>query len=602
MMSVKRFVLIVLGVGLACSAGARHCGVRQPNLSRLRLQARPPAGPFRMAAQFRAAVDEKPHIDVLIAHDLTAESWVKTHENGSMQSFAQARINDMNKCLANTGLDKDFKFHLAGVVKVNEAFDVGRGNDLDVLLDSLIDPYGQVVATGEWLNLSRERERVHADIVAVLVDGKGSDLVGISYSLMDDSESTISFRAHPEAIPEFGDWAYCVCDVEGVKGRYTLLHEIGHLMGCGHPDESCAEKKMFAFSDGNSELGPQLFDYSSGLYFWLDEKGYTTIMGYVNGGLRPDRSYSPSDIFSIIPYFTSSDAAVSYEGHALGDALHDNARTLRETCRYVAQYRFAQKEEMPITTLSYDRAATFLAVVKDPGKVMGLMQLKIGKSNKDRKSKVSAVYTGLDGKKVSSESKQVDLAAGNRVSLTFKKTGQTANLWLHEEDFAGDFDQMDVKACDGVGLSTGSHQVSVNAFPDELGGLTVLKELLPTVNVPEDFTVAKNKFVFGKAAAVKFLKVVDQESGAISYRLDVDTSKGRSNKSGLKLTFSPKSGVVKGSFKVYAADYSKAMGPKPKAPGLKKYNVKVTGVIGEGLGEAIGVCRKPPINVDLHIR
>ncbi|MBR1921637.1 MAG: hypothetical protein IJ829_06515, partial [Kiritimatiellae bacterium] len=65
--------------------------------------------------------------------------------------------------------------------------------------------------------------------------------------------------------------------------------------------------------------------------------------------------------------------------------------------------------------------------------------------------------------------------------------------------------------------------------------------------------------------------------------LAVDTSRGRTNLSALRLAYSPKTGLFKGTFKIYALDETAAGRLR-----LKRYTAKVNGVVydGEGVGEA----------------
>ena len=108
----------------------------------------------------------------------------------------------------------------------------------------------------------------------------------------------------------------------------------------------------------------------------------------------------------------------------------------------------------------------------------------------------------------------------------------------------------------------------------------------------EQATAAGGKWSFAKAAGVKWAKPkkgaeqpeeFDPESGK---GLIVDTSKG-ANLSGLKLTYTPKKGTFKGSFKVYALE------GEGKATKLKKYTVNVTGVVVGGVGYGVATCKKP---------
>ena len=108
-----------------------------------------------------------------------------------------------------------------------------------------------------------------------------------------------------------------------------------------------------------------------------------------------------------------------------------------------------------------------------------------------------------------------------------------------------------------------------------------LEDLLPD---GEPVVAAGGKWKFAKAASVKWAKpkkgaeppeIYDEESGK---GLLVDTSAGKTNLSALKLTYTPKRGTFKGSFKLYALEGA------GKATKLKKYMVKVSGVVVDGVG------------------
>ena len=64
-----------------------------------------------------------------------------------------------------------------------------------------------------------------------------------------------------------------------------------------------------------------------------------------------------------------------------------------------------------------------------------------------------------------------------------------------------------------------------------------------------------------------------------AFNLVINDTKG-TNRSAMKLTYTPKTGIFKGSFKIYAIQDGK----------LKKFTVKVAGVVvdGKGWGRATG--------------
>ena len=61
----------------------------------------------------------------------------------------------------------------------------------------------------------------------------------------------------------------------------------------------------------------------------------------------------------------------------------------------------------------------------------------------------------------------------------------------------------------------------------------------------------------------------------------------------MKLTYTPKKGTFKGAFKVYALDGGLGTSRPTK---LKKYTVKVSGVVVGGVGYGTATCKTPALN------
>jgi hypothetical protein len=109
--------------------------------------------------------------------------------------------------------------------------------------------------------------------------------------------------------------AFSLSRVQQVEWTYTMIHEIGHNMGCHHR------------KDQVTQPGPGLFSYSAG-WRWIgnDSGKYCSVMSY------------EEDNYNREAYF--SNPSILYQGVATGDAADgDNARTLRETKHVVAAYR-----------------------------------------------------------------------------------------------------------------------------------------------------------------------------------------------------------------------------------------------------------------------
>lgn len=277
--------------------------VRRPHSCR---ELRPPesaAPPLRASRSAPPVLssDSDAAVDLLLAYDTKAANWARA-EVGSPQAFAEVTVQKMNAALANTGLDASFRFRLAGVLEV------GGSADGD-LVAALHAAQGGTSLNGvSWKSVRAARDAVGADIVCILADtGSSSGLAGMGYSLFPEGES------------DFSEYAYNACAIRAVAQGHTLTHEVGHNMGAGHPD---------TMADA-ANRGPQYYPYSSGLFFHVDEDAYFTVMGYNYDGY--------GNYYSEVPYFSTPNRA--YRGVAVGDATHDNARTLRQTFARTAAYR-----------------------------------------------------------------------------------------------------------------------------------------------------------------------------------------------------------------------------------------------------------------------
>lgn len=377
---------VALSIGLCVCAARFALAVGQPECAEVRPNPAALAGSdpelpqaIGLASSKEAQLDV---IDILIAFDASAQSWLVFEGRGTLEDYARACVDRMNACLDNSAIS-EFRFRLAGALAVDE--DVSGSTLLMTLYNRLVDLDGNFVGTGAWRGVSDARERTGADIVSVLVAHGSTGVVGCGFSL--DYE----YRKNVSRIPDFAKFAYNVCSIQSADASCMQMHEVGHNMGCGHADASCASAGV------GIALGPQLFTYSSGYYFWKDGVGYNTIMGYNFGGLQPDGSYDPHARFVEVPCFSSPD--LSYGGVPCGTSHNDNRRTLLETYRYVAQFRVARQQapERPADVrpeaggLPYLTRATVYDgyLMDEAGAPAGTVQVKVAKG---KKSKASGTY------------------------------------------------------------------------------------------------------------------------------------------------------------------------------------------------------------------
>ena len=600
---MKRFANFLVAsllslMAMVCTA-MPHCRTLKPDPAafawRAALSGERAANTPPLRASVRADVRQSV-VDVLVAYDLSAQKWLAFNGKGTPLEYAKRKVEQMNECLGNSLIDT-FKFRLVGTVCSGADATQYRAAagyvDLEfILTQKLVNGWGDVVASGEWRAITNAREALGADVVSVLVDAGRHGNIGLGYSLEDDS--VYKFSKDPSLIPEFGDWAYSVCSIDEVDASCSMLHEIGHNMGCGHPGHSCAH-----FSD--MELGPQLFSFSSGYYMWIGDEGYYTIMGYNFGGLRPDGSYVSSDRFTELPYFSSP--LLKYEGASLGTKFNDNRQTILTSAPYVAQYRATKlpsngnpveygdgntlmrefsTEFRPVKAIN--GTAPYVGAVYVGANPVGVLSLKCAKvatSGKNAgKSKVSAVVIDLGGKQKKSSAEYVTCGYDAKVKLVVKDWG-TLSLTLGGEGFTGTLgDGMTVRTARvGDALLRANSVVSVD-FKSGTGMLPagVIDYLLPTGESAEPVIQRGGKWLFAKAAPIKYKKTTDRTTKAVHYELQGADDPVKTNLSSMKLTYTPKKGTFKGSFKVYALE------PSGAPTKLKKYSVKVSGIVVDGVG------------------
>jgi len=270
-------------------------------------------------------------VDVLVAYDTPAATWARQN-GGGITNFATMAVQKMNTVLENCGLSSAFRYRLVGIVTVTAE----GGTDLNGVLADTRN------GTGAWAPIKAKRDEVGADIVSTFIDtGSASGTTGLGYSL------------NSTAFSSFSELAYNVCAVRAVANGHTMTHEVGHNIGAGHAS---------AVDPNQISPGPQLYDYSAGHYFTgSDDKKYHTIMAYYYDGFG--NTYTP------VPYFSSPN--ITYMGTAVGDATHDNVRTIQNTYLAVSKWRDQ------VVPMSYDvyfspeNGATFtdsITVALTPGK------------------------------------------------------------------------------------------------------------------------------------------------------------------------------------------------------------------------------------------
>ena len=241
---------------------------------------------------------------------------------------------------------------------------------------------------------------------------------------------------------------------------------------------------------------------------------------------------------------------------------------------------------------SVPKAVTIAGAAYNGCEVVGIVELKLGKVNaKKGTGKVSGSFITLDGKKHAIKGPKlegIDGKAPLAVMLDVKDFG-AMNVTIGGDQFAGSLGSWHVQSAN-VGGDWPGRGATVTVDADDLSMFagTVLEDLLPN---DEQATVSNGKWSFEKATSVKWTK----PKGATEKELVVNTSKG-TNLSGLKLSYTPKKGTFKGSFKVFALEGA------GKSTKLKKYTVKVNGVVVDGVGYGKATSKKPVLSWSVMVR
>jgi len=239
-----------------------------------------------------------------------------------------------------------------------------------------------------------------------------------------------------------------------------------------------------------------------------------------------------------------------------------------------------------VLNTAFSKAQTVLgALYRADGALAGVMQVKFGKVSRKGFVKVSGTATLLSGKKVSAKTSSMALGGGMSGAVEFRSPIGTMDFDMDESGAFVMANEAYVmkEAVVGGGLADVAH--GAFGLVDEFD-LAVTGELQEDL-LPLDFAfqVERGKWKFPKNATVKIAK--DKATGEYGRLVDYGRKGDKTNVSSLKLSYTAKTGVFKGSFKAYATE---APGGRLK---LKKYTVNVYGFVLDGDGVGVATCKRP---------
>lgn len=228
-------------------------------------------------------------VDIMILYTPRAKAWADS-AMGSIENVIAQSVARGNLALNNSNTLMKINLVHSCLVNYTE-------NSPDIDLYHLTD------IDGYFDDIHNLRDQHGADIVTLFerISGVG----GMGWMPRDSA-----------GVPEL---AFSVCRVQQVATGYTMIHEMGHNMGCNHRKDQ----------DGGTE--PGVFPYSAG-WRWLgtDSNRYASVMSYTD-------AWNGQPVVRV-GHFSNPD--IMYQNTPTGHpADGDNARTLREMRFIVEDYR-----------------------------------------------------------------------------------------------------------------------------------------------------------------------------------------------------------------------------------------------------------------------
>lgn len=234
-------------------------------------------------------------VDIMIVYTPAARAWADANGGGIANVIAQSLAKGQ-LALDNSGTLLTLNLVYSAEIAYTET---GTDSQTDLgRLQASDDGFMDAVHT--W------RNQYSADLVSLFV--VCSDVGGIGYLLNNPAGDA----AH----------GFCLNRVQQASTSFTVIHEMGHNMGCGHAKAQ------------NYQPGPGLFTYSAG-WRWTgtNNNNYCSVMTYEAGTYFEDGITRTR-----VAHF--SNPAILHLGAATGNAVDgDNARTIRESKGAVAAYR-----------------------------------------------------------------------------------------------------------------------------------------------------------------------------------------------------------------------------------------------------------------------
>lgn len=249
----------------------------------------------------KPSLDASTQIDVMIVYTAKAAQWaINDYQVTDIHHLINIAMQKANEAMVNS--ETNITFNL--VHKYQTSYEeVNSSQDLYWITNG---------ADEESAKIHALRKQYSADMVVLMpeVDFTG----GLAWLLNNENGSAGN--------------AFSLSRVQQSSWTYTMVHEIGHNMGCGHHNRQL------------TQAGPGLYPYSGG-WRGITNAGtkYSTIMTYEAASYFPGET----DYYPRIPYFSSPD--LTFEGVSVGNVDEaNNALTIKQVKYVTSKYSEADQQ------------------------------------------------------------------------------------------------------------------------------------------------------------------------------------------------------------------------------------------------------------------
>ena len=238
----------------------------------------------------------------------------------------------------------------------------------------------------------------------------------------------------------------------------------------------------------------------------------------------------------------------------------------------------------------YASAREFPAALYSDSRPVGVVKIKTGKIKKNGEVRLSGYAQTIDGKKVNFRATTANGMSGKISATLTAANGTSASIVISMGNLSGSWNGYRMETASIGGAIHKYAKFDFGDMPEEVNGYPVLYP-----NESEPVRMDGTRWNCAKAASMRWVKCPPCRDGVCTNcgpgSWKVNDSNGKTNVSGLRLSYNAKQGTFKGSFKMFTW-----------SPGGKKHTVSVSGIVVDGVGYGTASMRKPNASWTITVR